>query len=196
MKPKATGQGAWRCRLRHGLRRSSARRTHAHAELIELSPASSAGRSEATWCGDFGPFDETAEASQFSPSDVFELLGERAGTRTRDPLIKSQMLYQLSYALARKPLGTAGRSSVIVTTALGAYPSPRPVNPARPDIPLADQSHKGEERDEAAERAGRDPALIESSARSARRGPASAALPPLSRLTPNGRMANGRSTRW
>src|SRR5947209_9863789 len=28
-------------------------------------------------------------------------LGERAGTRTRDPLIKSQMLYQLSYALPR-----------------------------------------------------------------------------------------------
>jgi hypothetical protein len=25
--------------------------------------------------------------------------GERAGARTRDPLIKSQMLYQLSYAL-------------------------------------------------------------------------------------------------
>ncbi len=28
-------------------------------------------------------------------------LGERAGARTRDPLIKSQMLYRLSYALAR-----------------------------------------------------------------------------------------------
>lgn len=27
-------------------------------------------------------------------------LGERAGARTRDPLIKSQMLYQLSYALS------------------------------------------------------------------------------------------------
>ena len=26
-------------------------------------------------------------------------LGERAGTRTQDPLIKSQMLYRLSYAL-------------------------------------------------------------------------------------------------
>ena len=25
--------------------------------------------------------------------------GERAGTRTQDPLIKSQMLYRLSYAL-------------------------------------------------------------------------------------------------
>jgi hypothetical protein len=30
--------------------------------------------------------------------------GERAGTRTRDPLIKSQMLYRLSYALG----GSAG----------------------------------------------------------------------------------------
>jgi hypothetical protein len=28
------------------------------------------------------------------------LLGERAGARTRDHLIKSQVLYQLSYALA------------------------------------------------------------------------------------------------
>jgi hypothetical protein len=27
------------------------------------------------------------------------ILGERAGTRTQDPLIKSQMLYRLSYAL-------------------------------------------------------------------------------------------------
>jgi hypothetical protein len=27
--------------------------------------------------------------------------GERDGTRTHDPLIKSQMLYQLSYALLR-----------------------------------------------------------------------------------------------
>ena len=27
------------------------------------------------------------------------LYGERAGTRTQDPLIKSQMLYRLSYAL-------------------------------------------------------------------------------------------------
>ena len=26
-------------------------------------------------------------------------IGERAGTRTQDPLIKSQMLYRLSYAL-------------------------------------------------------------------------------------------------
>ncbi len=34
----------------------------------------------------------------FSPS-----IGERAGIRTRDPLIKSQMLYQLSYAPVDSP---------------------------------------------------------------------------------------------
>ena len=28
------------------------------------------------------------------------MIGERAGTRTQDPLIKSQMLYRLSYALS------------------------------------------------------------------------------------------------
>lgn len=28
--------------------------------------------------------------------------GERAGTRTRDPMIKSHVLYRLSYALAPK----------------------------------------------------------------------------------------------
>ena len=33
--------------------------------------------------------------------EVPELIGERAGTRTRDHLIKSQVLYQLSYAPAR-----------------------------------------------------------------------------------------------
>ena len=30
----------------------------------------------------------------------FDSIGERAGTRTQDHLIKSQVLYQLSYALA------------------------------------------------------------------------------------------------
>lgn len=29
-------------------------------------------------------------------------IGERAGTRTQDPLIKSQMLYRLSYALVNR----------------------------------------------------------------------------------------------
>ena len=33
------------------------------------------------------------------------MIGERGGTRTHDPLIKSQMLYRLSYALgSRAPL--------------------------------------------------------------------------------------------
>ena len=31
------------------------------------------------------------------------LLGERAGTRTQDLLIKSQLLYRLSYALEPRP---------------------------------------------------------------------------------------------
>ena len=33
--------------------------------------------------------------------EVLEVVGERAGARTPDPLIKSQMLYRLSYALLR-----------------------------------------------------------------------------------------------
>src|SRR5438477_2025834 len=33
------------------------------------------------------------------------LLGERAGARTRDPMIKSHVLYQLSYALPGAHLG-------------------------------------------------------------------------------------------
>ena len=33
------------------------------------------------------------------PAKLLYSLGERAGTRTQDPLIKSQMLYRLSYAL-------------------------------------------------------------------------------------------------
>jgi hypothetical protein len=35
------------------------------------------------------------------------LIGERGGNRTHDPLIKSQMLYLLSYALASRPEGPA-----------------------------------------------------------------------------------------
>jgi hypothetical protein len=33
---------------------------------------------------------------------AFDFVGERGGIRTRDLLIKSQMLYQLSYALANE----------------------------------------------------------------------------------------------
>ncbi len=32
----------------------------------------------------------------------FDFLGERGGARTHDPLIKSQVLYRLSYALAQE----------------------------------------------------------------------------------------------
>ena len=35
------------------------------------------------------------------------LYGERAGARTRDPLIKSQVLYRLSYALVPEAAGEA-----------------------------------------------------------------------------------------
>ena len=35
-----------------------------------------------------------------SPAKVFEKIGEPVGIRTRDPLIKSQMLYRLSYGLS------------------------------------------------------------------------------------------------
>ena len=42
----------------------------------------------------FPPLGKIIKALQFQWLD-----GERAGTRTQDPLIKSQMLYRLSYAL-------------------------------------------------------------------------------------------------
>jgi hypothetical protein len=43
-----------------------------------------------------------------NPSRPHESNGEPAGTRTRDPLIKSQMLYRLSYGLsACRPYGSA-----------------------------------------------------------------------------------------
>jgi hypothetical protein len=33
---------------------------------------------------------------------IFGLFGERGGTRTLDPMIKSHVLYRLSYALTRR----------------------------------------------------------------------------------------------
>jgi hypothetical protein len=39
-------------------------------------------------------------AAALIESKLLILLGERGGNRTHDPLIKSQMLYLLSYALA------------------------------------------------------------------------------------------------
>jgi hypothetical protein len=44
---------------------------------------------------------------------VDDLIGERGGNRTHDPLIKSQMLYLLSYALARGAQGAARAYSLI-----------------------------------------------------------------------------------
>ena len=35
-------------------------------------------------------------------TQMIDFVGERAGTRTQDPLIKSQMLYRLSYALPQE----------------------------------------------------------------------------------------------
>ncbi len=48
--------------------------------------------------------------------------GERDGTRTHDPLIKSQMLYRLSYALAGISLRAAGRAR-----AVRRHPAARPL---------------------------------------------------------------------
>jgi hypothetical protein len=49
---------------------------------------------------------EAVAAANWLPH--IDSLGERGGTRTHDPLIKSQMLYRLSYALAfRRPVPTA-----------------------------------------------------------------------------------------
>ena len=49
---------------------------------------------------------------------LFDFIGERDGIRTHDPLIKSQMLYQLSYALPKGPRKEQGKgqgwSSLIV----------------------------------------------------------------------------------
>ena len=39
---------------------------------------------------------------------VIEKIGERGGTRTHDPMIKSHVLYQLSYALS--PFADDGQS--------------------------------------------------------------------------------------
>src|SRR5271155_4030248 len=36
--------------------------------------------------------------------ELFDFIGERGGTRTHDPLIKSQMLYRLSYTLGSRAL--------------------------------------------------------------------------------------------
>jgi hypothetical protein len=44
---------------------------------------------------------------------VIGLVGERGGNRTHDPLIKSQMLYLLSYALASRPEGAPRAYSLI-----------------------------------------------------------------------------------
>jgi hypothetical protein len=40
--------------------------------------------------------------SHLDVDEVFDFIGERDGIRTHDLLIKSQMLYQLSYALHKK----------------------------------------------------------------------------------------------
>ena len=40
-----------------------------------------------------------------NPAQVFDFIGGRTRTRTWDPLIKSQLLYQLSYAPEMPPAG-------------------------------------------------------------------------------------------
>src|ERR1700730_17552309 len=53
----------------------------------------------------------TAAAARRGPhaGHAFDLIGERGGTRTHDPLIKSQVLYHLSYALQARCVGVASR---------------------------------------------------------------------------------------
>ena len=69
----------------------------------------------------------------FHMSEPLISCGERAGTRTQDPMIKSHVLYRLSYALAPRPpvyrpFGpSGGRPS---HTRPGAVPQPAP-NPWR-----------------------------------------------------------------
>jgi hypothetical protein len=62
-----------------------------------------------------------------------ELGGERDGTRTHDPLIKSQMLYQLSYAL---PCGRNGKYRASSPRSIGQsnslQPTPHRPTPALP----------------------------------------------------------------
>ncbi|CCE06915.1 hypothetical protein BRAS3843_1870005 [Bradyrhizobium sp. STM 3843] len=45
---------------------------------------------------------------------IIDWLGERAGARTQDPVIKSHVLYRLSYALAPKGLTDGGPSGPVV----------------------------------------------------------------------------------
>ncbi len=61
-------------------------------------------------------------------SQLIDLFGERAGARTRDPLIKSQMLYRLSYALAC-------RGRVFWVGCRRALACPKPKKPSRPASP-------------------------------------------------------------
>ena len=39
---------------------------------------------------------------QEQDADIKGIFGERGGTRTHDPMIKSHVLYHLSYALTRR----------------------------------------------------------------------------------------------
>jgi hypothetical protein len=50
------------------------------------------------------------------PSNLLILFGERGGTRTRDPMIKSHVLYRLSYALTPT-------SSMIPSEKAGFHPA-------------------------------------------------------------------------
>ena len=56
------------------------------------------GRKPSAWKAD-GRWLETKEAGRFAqPSLVYVCVGAGNGTRTRDPLLGKQMLYQLSYS--------------------------------------------------------------------------------------------------
>ena len=61
----------------------------------------------------FRPHPQNSEATR-KLKLINGLFGERGGNRTHDPLIKSQMLYLLSYALALRPEGPAPRAYSLI----------------------------------------------------------------------------------
>lgn len=71
------------------------------------------------------------------PAARIDRNGERGGTRTHDPLIKSQLLYQLSYAPTRGPARPFRRR------APPRRPEPRQAGPAGQLLKPPDQSSNG-----------------------------------------------------
>lgn len=66
---------------------------------------------------------------------IFDAVGERAGTRTQDPVIKSHVLYRLSYALPGAHLGQ--RRQLSKPKSLPPAPRPRQIPPQFEPLPAA-----------------------------------------------------------